>query len=118
MTTANKWKWFGDAGHFICSYKCKFHICTQVGKYLISTVGKMPRGNDMASHDYAEIGCDRLYETLMFRLGTEKCSEPHCNCGLPIPSDWGEIDGDGYNDAGAANRGHLALCKKYARRTK
>jgi len=36
----SKWKWFGDAGHFICSQWCQFHLCTLVGKYLISTVGK------------------------------------------------------------------------------
>ena len=36
----SKWKWFGHAGHFICGTHCRFHPPTQVGKYLISTVGE------------------------------------------------------------------------------
>jgi hypothetical protein len=33
-------RWFGHAGHFICAEWCRFHLCTQVGPYLISTVGE------------------------------------------------------------------------------
>ena len=34
-------KWFGSPGHFICSFDCRFHLCTQVGDYLVSTVGEL-----------------------------------------------------------------------------
>ena len=116
MIPVERWRWFGDAGHFICAYRCKFHLCTQVGKFLISTVGKMAALEAPPnSGTYEEIGCFRLYETLVFKLGKERCSGNACNCGLPRPSDWCEIDGNGYNNAGDANKGHLELCRKYAK---
>ena len=34
------WKWFGNAGHLCISQYCRFHLCTKIGKYLISTVGE------------------------------------------------------------------------------
>ena len=36
----NNWKWFGSPGHFNGGAWCRFHLCTQVGKYVISTVGE------------------------------------------------------------------------------
>jgi hypothetical protein len=36
----HNWKWFGSAAHFICGRWCRFHLATQVGRYLISTVGE------------------------------------------------------------------------------
>jgi hypothetical protein len=91
-------KWFGHAGHFILGHRCRFHLCTQVGKYLVSTVGELwhERGSreiharivDPAWFDanrhrlgddfdaayfkrfgYDAIGCDRKYETMVFKAG-------------------------------------------------
>lgn len=54
------------------------------------------------------------YETMVFRIGEERCTAEDCNCGLPVVADWGEVDSDGYNVRGDAHRGHLAMCRKYA----
>src|SRR5919106_127620 len=43
-------KWFGHAAHFICGRWCRFHLATQVGDYLVSTVGEY-----WPEHDVREI---------------------------------------------------------------
>jgi hypothetical protein len=130
------WQWFGDAGHFICGHDCRFHLCTLVGDHLVSTVGKyLPdesvreifaksrgvtltgmgderRAQYMHEIGYEEIGCDRTYETMVFRAG-EPCTVADCGCGLPKITGH-ELDSGGYNDAGAATRGHMAMCEKWA----
>ena len=40
VTKPQDWKWFRHPGHFICARWCRFHLCTQVGKWLVSTVGE------------------------------------------------------------------------------
>jgi hypothetical protein len=135
-----KIKWFGHAGHFICSDKCRFHLTTLVGKYLISTVGELwperpvreihasvndKRWLDEHSHlkgdnfdfeymkkfGFEEIGCGRKYETMVFLAG-KPCTDKKCGCGLPAISGL-ELDGDGYNNAGDATVGHMKMIKKY-----
>jgi hypothetical protein len=98
----SNWKWFGHAGHFICADKCRFHLTTKVGKYLVSTVGeywpeRVVREIHAEVHDkkwfaenrnlkgdyfdhaymkkfgFEEIGCDRKYETMVFKAG-KPCS--------------------------------------------
>lgn len=39
MPSRSKWKWFGHVGHLCVGRDCEFHLCTQVGKYLVSTLG-------------------------------------------------------------------------------
>lgn len=141
--TEPNWKWFGNAGHFICAQWCRFHLCTQVGKYLVSSVGEYwpergvreiqakvydPRwlaenrhrkGDDfdflyMKKFGFAEIGCDRKYETMVFLAG-KPCDAPGCGCGLPA-IDGSELDSGSYNDAKSATEGHMELCQKYARK--
>lgn len=130
-------KWFGHAGHFICAEWCRFHLCTQVGNFLVSTVGEyMPdapvretlaqsRGvvlegrGDARRADYLnkvgfeQIGYDRLYETMVFKAG-KPCDSAECGCGLPAISG-SELDFLGYNDAKSATDGHMRLVRKYAR---
>lgn len=130
------WQWFGHAGHFICAQWCRFHLCTLVGQYLVSTVGEYvpdetareihceARGivlegkGDARLADYMkkvgfqEIGCGRTYETMIFKAD-EQCTRPDCNCGLP------EIDGSelwfkGYTSAGDASAGHMEGCIRAA----
>jgi hypothetical protein len=133
-----EWRWFGNAGHFICAEWCRFHLCTQVGEYLVSTVGEyVPdegvreiiaqsrgivlkgRGDErrtdyMRKIGFEEIGCDRLYETMVFRAG-KPCSSAACGCGLPA-IDGSELDSLSYNTAKAATAGHVELCEKWATR--
>ena len=140
---SDHWEWFGHAGHFICADKCRFHLTTKVGKYLVSTVGEWwperssrevhakvhdaawltanahRRGDDfdfqyMKRFGFEEIGCDRKYETMVFKAG-KRCGVAGCGCRLP---DIGSIELEylPYNDAGSAAKGHLALCRKWSKK--
>ena len=137
----NNWKWFGHVAHFICGDKCRFHMATQVGKHLVSTVGEywperssreihakisdpkwlaenITLKGDYFDHAYMkkfgfeEIGCDRKYETMVFKAG-KPCTSKTCGCGLPTIVG-SELDFLGYNNAGDAAKGHLKLCRKWA----
>ena len=103
-----EWEWFGNAGHLCVSDQCRFHLATKVGDYLVSTVGEYYPSHKNENDGPETIGYDRLFETMVFKAG-EPCS---CGCGLPT-IDGSELDMDGYNDAGAANKGHLAMCYKW-----
>lgn len=131
------WEWFGNAAHFICGFDCRFHLATLVNGYIVSTVGeyfpdegsreilasskgiKLEGRGDARKYDfmkkygYEEIGCDRKYETMVFKAGPV-CVRKGCACGLP-EIDGSELDFSGYNDAGAATRGHMAMCKAWAK---
>jgi hypothetical protein len=119
--------------HFICGNDCRFHLATAVGKYLVSTVGEyLPdsavreilaetRGielegkGDARRYDYMnkigfeEIGFGRKYETMVFK---SKPSDQKC-CPWTA-EEFLEIDANGYNEAGDAYAGHLAMCHKWA----
>jgi hypothetical protein len=106
-----KWKWFGMPGHFIASESCVHHLCTVIGKHMISTVGDYrPRSNP--NRDRETIGANRFFETFVFKITKGRCG---CGCGIPkiIPS---EIDALPANTAMAADRNHMKLCRKYAKR--
>lgn len=133
----SRWKWFGNAGHFIMGESCRFHLCTLIGKHLVSTVGQLwhesevreimarSRGivlegrGDAREHDYMKkigydtIGCDRKFETMVFKVTGETCTDPACDCGMP-KIDPTELDYGAYNEAGAATRGHMEICKRWA----
>ena len=135
--SGNAWEWFGNAGHFIASSDCRFHLCTLIGEYLVSTVGEyLPdsevreimassrgitltgrgdarRANWMQKIGYETIGLDRKYETMVFRVSGKRCEVPDCGCGLPVVEEWGELDMNGYNDAGSATRGHYEMCRRW-----
>ena len=117
-----EWKWFGNAAHFICARWCRFHLATQVGPWLVSTIGEYvhPRhsgGSEDAERKWLkknwpgeELGHNRKYETMVFKAGPP-CT---CGCGLPVPEDWAEQDFAGYNDAAAATEGHMRMCAEFA----
>ena len=123
---ASKWQWFGGAGHFICGRWCRFHLATQVGDYLVSTVGEYVHPRHAAGSEVAEaewlrdnwpgedVGCERKYETMVFKAGNP-CIVPGCGCGLPEHTGR-ELDFDGYNTAGSARAGHMAMCAKWAKK--
>lgn len=117
-----KIKNFGHPAHFICGNNCRFHLATQVGDYLISTVGELVFDSSVKKvldkvrddREFEEIGFGRTYETMVFRAG-EKCEAEGCNCGLPV-IDGSELDFLGYNDADSANKGHQRLVAKWLRK--
>lgn len=115
---------FGLAGHFICGQWCRFHLCTVVGKYLVSTVGMMVHPSDSGASEKTEedwlfknpngkqIGHDRYYETMVFKAGP-KCSSPGCNCGQPMTVDGESLDFEGYHYPAPANAGHARMVEKW-----
>lgn len=127
MIPISKWKWFGNHGHFICGRWCRFHLTTQVGDYLISTIGEYvsPRnsgGSEQAEYRYLtenplgeDIGHNRKYETMVFKAGL-LCKGPRCHdCDQPAPL--GDcLDAKNYNHAGDATRGHMEMCLLWAKK--
>ncbi len=133
-----EWEWFGSAGHLIVSQDCRFHLCTKVGPWLISTVGEwLPdsgswhiyaetrgieiegrgdarRADFLNKVGYIEIGAGRKYETMVFPLTEDRCTTEDCACFMPVVREWSELDTDGYNLRGDAHQGHLAMCEKWA----
>ena len=115
------WQWFGRAGHFICGEYCRFHLCTKVGPWLVSTIGDLVHPRNSGSSEMTErkwrmenpdgepIGYGRFYETMVFRI-SGLCG---CGCGQPaiIPK---ELDFRGYNNTAEATNGHLEICEKWA----
>jgi hypothetical protein len=117
MTSApipeSEWVWCGYPGHMIASDSCLLHLHTRVGDYRVSTVGDYhpsdlhdPRGG--RTKEAQNIGVGRKYETFVFRVSGDG------EHGEGEVDDWGEIDAEGYNEAVDAERGHMAMCRKYA----
>lgn len=109
-----EWKWFGMAGHFICSDDCLHHLCTQIGKYIISTVGNYrPHYKWIVEKlpEMKEIGYERKFETYVFRTIKGFCS---CGCGIPN-IDTSEIDSLFANEIKEADEKHMILCRKYSK---
>lgn len=128
------WIWMPHPGHLCVSSECRFHLNTKVGNYIVSTVGEyLPdsevreilarsRGVSLTGRGdyrrvswlkqvgYEEIGLGRKYETMVFEATP---SEDEC-CPWKQASGM-EIDSDGYNNAGDAYRGHIAMCEKWDR---
>ena len=133
----DKWIWMPHAGHFILGDRCKFHLNTYVGKYIVSTIGELwndqsvrrihadiydknwylenmnKKGDKfdnayMKRFGYEEIGCNRKYETMVFKA---RKSEHKC---CPYEMTGSELDFEGYNTAEDAYKGHLKLCKKWS----
>ena len=98
----------GCAGHLCVAARCGWKRHTRVGDYRISSVGNYyPDGEKRET-----IGCDRYFETMVFRLtGDEHDESEGCGCGEV--ASWEELDTDGYNTAGEAQSGHERMVEKY-----
>lgn len=107
----DRWKWFGYAGHFIAADSCRFRMCTQVGGWLISSVGDML--DSKGKRQRIGAGDDAYFETFVFKAGPI-CSVPGCGCGQPT-IDGHELDGSRCGTGGEAQVLHMAFCEKYAR---
>ena len=120
------WEWFGEAGHFICGRWCRFHLTTKVGEYLVSTLGAYVPPSAIGGSEQTErawlqdnwpgedIGCDRKFETMVFKAG-RPCAADRCGkCGMP-EIEGSDLDSGSYNDAGSATRGHMAMCQRWAK---
>lgn len=137
MTRA-EWIWMPHPAHFIAASNCRFHLATWVGGYVVSTVGEYvpdsavrevlasSRGitlagrGDAREYDwmkkagYEKIGCDRLYETMVFKAQPAPADDGQACCPWRIDVSE-EVDSAGYNDSESAARGHMELCEKWAK---
>lgn len=132
-----KWIWMPHAAHFILGDKCGFKLATYVGKYIVSTVGELwlerssrevhakvcgwssDKIGDAWDNEYfkkfgyEKIGCDRIYETMVFKVSKYKDKVSCC----PYRINAAEcVDSLGYNDAGEATKGHMNLCNKWSKK--
>ena len=140
MADTSKWVWMPHAAHLIVGNDCRFHLATFVGNYVVSTVGeylpdsavreiladsrgvKLEGRGDVRRADwlnkigYEEIGCDRTYETMVFKAEPSEVKDSAWQC-CPWQADVsdGEKDFRGYNTASAAYNGHLELCEKWSK---
>lgn len=139
MIPQSEWVWMPHPGHLIVGRDCRFHLATRVGPFLVSTVGEyLPdadvreilaeargvklegrgdqrRGDFMGKVGYTEIGCGRLYETMVFRAAPAPDYEGALGACCP----WRQADGtdlscQGFNTAAEAYAGHLATCQRMA----
>jgi len=137
------WVWMPHPAHFICSYDCRFFLSTYIGSFIVSTVGELwPERSSREIHakvhnpkwlaenrhllgdtfdvaymkkfGYQDIGCDRKYETMVFKA--VKMPKGRCSACLYTISSGDEVDFLGYNDAASAYKGHLKLCKKWSKK--
>lgn len=97
----------GCAGHLCVASSCHWRRHTRVGDYRISTLGDYYQSG---SDERETIGCDRYFETKVFRITGESTDDEGCGCG---EADFSEIDFDGYNLAGDAQLGHEQMVEKY-----
>src|SRR5205807_1020179 len=137
-TTKHEWQWFGNAGHLIVGRWCQFHLCTLVNGFLVSTVGQyVPdagvreivansrgiqlegRGDARLADYMKKVGYEPLgagphcYETMVFDARNGKvCDAPECNCGLPHPDNWSELDSCRWMTAREAREGHYSFCRQ------
>jgi len=108
----SEWRWHGLAAHYICAADCLFHMATEVGGYMISTVGDLRlREKDGSRGERQEIGCGRTYETFVFTTKGTRCD---CGCGMP-EINLSEIDSEGANDPADARTNHMAMCAMCAK---
>lgn len=109
MIKRKHWKWRGQAGHFICAYRCSFRLCTDVGNVRISTVGAMYIG-ERPKMEY--VSGNGHYETMVFALADGKVSD----WGETLDAQWLVHKDDPYASDALAEEMHLAMCLKWAAR--
>lgn len=115
MINAKDWKWSGLAHHLIGGANCRFHMATQIGNVIISTVGEYwldkASMEKLGEEGPLEIGLGRTFETFVFKASDNLCT---CGCGLNLIHDYTEIDSLAANTRAEATENHMKLCVKWA----
>ncbi len=135
MSERSEWVWMPHVGHLIVGNHCRFRLNTCVGDFIVSTVGEyLPQESmwdifakskgitlkgrgDAREADfidrvgYEDLGLDRKFETMVFQSRTITNN----SCCPFEPGSWENVDGAGYNEAGAARLGHMAMCEKWSK---
>lgn len=110
MIPQQDWIWFGSAGHFLGCNQCLFHLTTQIGNHVVSTVGEYyPKHLDCTKDDPETLSADCRYETMVFKV------EGICKCGCELPHHNAEsIEMEFCNTAKEARDIHMKLCNLVA----
>lgn len=119
-----EWVWMGRPAHFIAAESCHYRLATFIpaSKVIVSTVGdydplrgmaseKMKEFSDMMKRP-ADIGCDRKYETMVFRAVKAKDCDG-CPWHINVSK---QLDMAPAKTANEAQENHYRLCWKYDRR--
>jgi hypothetical protein len=101
-----EWRWLGVAGHFISSARCQFSLHTEVGNYIISTIGEM-----IVDGEPMDVGRGK-YETMIFET-CFRCTAPGCNCDYPLHTGQ-QLNTKHCNTRAEAQEQHLAECRRVA----
>jgi hypothetical protein len=113
MIPLKKWVWYGHAGHLCVADRCRFHLCTEVGQYVISTVGDYYLDG---KRETIGAGDESFFETYVFNIiGTTRCREALCLCNMP-EVDLSAVEGKRTATAGEATNTHVEMCEKYSRK--
>ena len=109
MIPKDKWKHQGLPGHFCGANLCAFRLCTDIGKYRISTVGEFTSSRN---GEMLPLGLDHHYETMVFEINRRGEVKT-----------WMEVDAvvlklgeDIEVTRKLAKRMHDKMCMKYARK--
>ena len=105
------WIWMGHAGHFILGKECQFHLFTEVGGYIVSTIGELvlPEIPGLKHEKFEDLGYNRKYETMVFK---SRKSERLC---CPYEMDKAnELDFLPANNPDTATKNHYELCEKWS----
>ena len=109
------WRWCGHAHHFIGGPRCRYHLATWVGDYLVSTVGDyVPDGHSEPMSLGPEP--DMFFETMVFTAHLVDDPDRDDNCHGYTVTSWTEVDAWRYQAVEAANEGHLRACFTWATR--
>ncbi len=114
----DRWIWQGAPGHFICAERCRYHLATVVGPWLVSTVGEYyVKANDESP---TPIGVERFYETMVFRAERARCirdGPTGASCGERHMLSARNLDFAAANSRKEAQAAHMRMCRKWARKT-
>lgn len=102
-----QWRWCGSAHHNAIGFDCRFALATQVGEWVVSTVGDWRPVRDEAPRPVGPEP-DALYETCVFPAG-----EPG-ECGVARTGSAVEVAGRRWTTRAQAVEGHAELCRRAA----
>lgn len=105
------WIWYGNPKHFIGGNECRWHLATQIGDWIVSSVGEyLPLGFKRTNKQlFEEIGYDRFYETMVFKAMKCKCGCDRVIC--DVTKEHPELFGS-YKTFTEAEKGHIEICLK------
>ena len=115
MIPESKWIWYGKPGHLCVSDECRFHLCTKVGEYLISSVGDYRPSRLRGMVEPIGGGENEYYETSVFKCtGGSACPSPKsCGCGLPAVN-WASVITERSETCGECQSAHARYCAEFA----